>query len=170
MMFFGGKGRGRGSRSVINWVQEDAVLQDASFYCPIELQGSSVSFNPAWHAGGRYMMRLLQLSFQPEKSYNLQIECIVVHDPINMNIVRGVLGSFCIGIILLLALNTSMNPFWGFVLLILGRYSRGFAVGAGAGAKACGVNVREWSSSVQGYPVWESHGENWLFWNGVIQI
>ena len=57
------------------------------------------------------MMRLLQLSFQPEKSYNLQIECIAVHDPINMNIVRRVLGSFCIGIILLLALNTSMNPF-----------------------------------------------------------
>ncbi|BFI30940.1 ribonuclease P/MRP protein subunit POP1 [Marchantia polymorpha subsp. ruderalis] len=34
-------GRGRGSRSVLKWVKEAAVLHDASYYGLIELQGSS---------------------------------------------------------------------------------------------------------------------------------
>ncbi|KAG6549506.1 hypothetical protein Mapa_008884 [Marchantia paleacea] len=36
-------GRGRGSRSVLKWVKEAAVLHDASYYGLIELQGSSDS-------------------------------------------------------------------------------------------------------------------------------
>ncbi|KAG0586963.1 hypothetical protein KC19_2G131200 [Ceratodon purpureus] len=40
-------GRGRGSRAVVRWAKEAAVLQDASFYSAIELEGSWDSISKA---------------------------------------------------------------------------------------------------------------------------
>lgn len=37
------KSRGRGSRAVMGWVKDAAVLQDSCFYSPIELHGNLVS-------------------------------------------------------------------------------------------------------------------------------
>ncbi len=37
------KSRGRGSRAVMRWARDATLLQDASFYSPVELSGPSVS-------------------------------------------------------------------------------------------------------------------------------